>query len=117
MKPLRFKPTQIVFMGANHLNSRGQLRQDSQCAKIIARLRAAIRRGEEWVTMPQLVEASGSYNIHTRVNELRKVLGFDIENKTDTSVRPHVSKYRLLETDASVRGGVETPSANQGRGQ
>lgn len=70
-----------------------RLREDSQCAKILARLREACG---EWVAMPDLVVASGSYNIHSRVDELRRVHGIAIENETDVSVRPHVSKYRLV---------------------
>ena len=70
-----------------------RLRQDSQCAKILETLRAA---GNDWVTMPALVQASGSYNIHSRVDELRSKHGVQIENITDLSVKPHVSRYRLI---------------------
>lgn len=70
----------------------GRLRESSQCAKILAALNEA---WPEWVTMPDLVAASGSYNVHTRVDELRGH-GHLIENETDLSVRPHISKYRLM---------------------
>ena len=75
---------------------RGRLRQDSQCFKIVAALRKA---NGNWLGMPALVRASGSYNIHTRVDELRHEHGYQIENTTDTSVRPHISKYRLVEEE------------------
>ncbi len=45
--------------------------------------------------MPELVEASGSFNIHTRIDELRHRYGVEIENQTDVTVRPHISRYRL----------------------
>lgn len=70
-----------------------RLQQDSQCAKILEVLRAA---GNDWVPMPELVRASGSYNIHSRVDELRSKHGVNIENHTDVSVRPHLSRYRLI---------------------
>ena len=76
-----------------------RLTENSQCKKILDRLAAA---GGDWVEMPQLVAASGSYNIHSRVDELRHRHGVQIENVTDVSVRPHVSKYRLVETDLSL---------------
>ena len=72
---------------------RGRLNENSQCAKILRVLQDA--RGE-WVSMPALVLVSGSYNIHSRVDELRHVHGISIENETDVSVRPHVSRYRLV---------------------
>jgi hypothetical protein len=67
-------------------------RQLSQCALILARLKTA--RGG-WVTMPELSRCSRSLNVHTRIDELRSQWGVTIENHTDVSVRPHVSKYRL----------------------
>ncbi len=74
-------------------NLKGRLREDSQCGKILRVLQDA--RGE-WVSMPALVLISGSYNVHSRIDELRHRHGYEIENETDVSVRPHVSKYRLL---------------------
>jgi len=74
---------------------RGRLRQDSQCAKILAALRHA---NGGWVSMPSLVADSGSFNIHSRVDELRQVHGYAIQNETDVSVRPHLSRYRLAES-------------------
>lgn len=73
----------------------GRLREDSQCAKILTVLKAMATETDPWVPMPSLVLASGSYNIHSRIDELRK-RGYNIENQTDLSVRPHVSKYRLI---------------------
>jgi hypothetical protein len=84
---------------AKHITSRGRLREDSQCAKILAALRLA---DGNWLEMPALVRASGSYNIHTRIDELRQRWGHDIENHTDTSVRPHISKYRLIHKEGSL---------------
>lgn len=69
------------------------LTQNSQCAKILARLR---QRKPGFVLMPTLARISGSYNVHSRIDELRKRHGHDIENRTDVSVRPHISKYRLV---------------------
>jgi hypothetical protein len=69
----------------------GRLHQDSQCFRILRRL-----RGRNWVTMPALVRASGSFNIHSRIDELRHVHGCRIVNRVDVTVRPHVSRYRLL---------------------
>ena len=74
---------------------RGRLREDSQCGKILAALKAA---NGDWVSMPALVLVSASYNIHSRIDELRHRHGYQIENETDVSVRPHVSKYRLVVT-------------------
>jgi len=87
----------IAFIndGGNGPAKRGRLREDSQCGKILAVLKAA---NGDWVTMPALVLVSGSYNIHSRIDELRHVHGYQIENETDVSVRPHVSKYRLVVT-------------------
>lgn len=71
-----------------------RLRETSQCGKI---LRVLIDAKGEWVSMPALVLVSGSYNIHSRIDELRHRFGYKIENHTDVSVRPHVSKYRLIQ--------------------
>ncbi|MDP3851990.1 MAG: hypothetical protein Q8Q59_15920 [Luteolibacter sp.] len=51
---------------------------DTQCDLI---LQALTEANGEWVPMPRLAELSGSYNIHSRVNELRKDFGYTIENK------------------------------------
>ncbi len=71
---------------------RGRMAQDSQCARILSRLES---QWPDWCTMPELVEASGSFNIHTRIDELRHRYGVEIENQTDVTVRPHISRYRL----------------------
>lgn len=63
---------------------------------IVERLRAA--KGG-WVSMPELVKASDSYNIHTRIDELRHTRGLRILNKIETipgSRRVH-SFYCLIE--------------------
>lgn len=66
---------------------------NSQNGKILGELQVA---NGGWVSVLDLMEASGSINIHTRINDLRRVYGFKIENETDASVKPHVSKYRLV---------------------
>ena len=69
---------------------RGRLNENSQCAKILRVLQDA--RGE-WVSMPALVLVSGSYNIHSRVDELRSKHGIEIHNEVDLTVKPHISRY------------------------
>lgn len=49
----------------------------SQCDAILAKLEDC--RGE-WVPMPELVECSGSYNVHSRIADLRK-RGIDIQHR------------------------------------
>jgi hypothetical protein len=71
----------------------GRLSEDSQCALILGALQSAPGRK---IAMPELVRISGSFNIHTRVDELRHVHGFtQIRNETDSSVKPHRSVYWL----------------------
>ena len=51
----------------------------------------------KWVSMPDLVTASGGYAIHSRISELRR-RGYVIENQVER--RPggkRVSRYRLVE--------------------
>ena len=76
-------------------------RQKSQCALILARLQA--QPGEGWVSMPELVAASGSFNVHSRVDELRHAHGLPIENRTDLTTRPHRSEYRLPRPVAGLK--------------
>jgi hypothetical protein len=64
----------------------------SQCDKILAALRDA--RGQ-WVAMPDLVMASASFNIHSRVSDLRK-RGHVIEQEGKSEGRKVKSFYRLL---------------------
>jgi len=71
----------------------GRLTENSQCALI---LRALQERPGQPISMPELVRLSGSYNVHTRVDELRQRHGYtQIKNHTDISVRPHKSVYWL----------------------
>ena len=71
----------------------GRLAETSQCALILAALQAKPGRK---IPMPELVRISGSYNIHTRVDELRHTHGFtQIRNMTDSSQKPHRSVYWL----------------------
>jgi hypothetical protein len=69
-----------------------RLTENSQCKKILDALMAA--KGQ-WVSMVALVEVSGSYNVHSRVDELRHKHGFIIDNETDLTTRPHKSFYRV----------------------
>jgi len=92
-----------------------RLTETSQRAKILRVLQDAAATGDPWVAMPALVLVSGSYNIHSRIDELRQCHGYDIENRTDVSVRPHRSEYRLISAPpllgerAGVRAGVTSP--------
>ena len=79
------------------------LRETSQCKKILDALADArvSGRNDGWVAMPELVAVSGSFNIHSRVDELRSKHHVAIENSTDVSIRPHISKYRLFFMDTA----------------
>ena len=67
----------------------------SQAALILAALQAA--QGE-WVSMPDLAAAGGSYNVHTRIDQLRHEGGHKIENKLTRNAQTPKRKdsfYRL----------------------
>lgn len=66
----------------------------SQNAAILRRLRRCLGR---WVSMPALVECSGSFNVHSRIDELRGA-GHVIENrkKRRPGSRAWHSTYRLV---------------------
>lgn len=49
-----------------------------------------------WVGMPELVKLSGSYNVHSRVSDLRK-RGVSIECRVDRTKRKAMSFYRIKE--------------------
>jgi hypothetical protein len=77
----------------------------SQCGKILAALRTrrACDRAANvnpqaagWIQMPDLVASSGSFNIHSRIDELRHRYGIQIENQIDQTTKPHKSQYRLI---------------------
>lgn len=68
-------------------------RGESQCELILAELRKA---GGSPVYMPTLVDASGSYNIHSRISDLRKQ-GHAIFNETRRVGGAVQSKYWLIE--------------------
>lgn len=70
----------------------------SQCAKILARLKET---PGQWVEMPDLVNVSGSYNIHSRISDLRK-RGERIGHKNTTVNRKTHSFYRLLTDEGRV---------------
>ena len=84
----RFVPTQPTIMPATiH-------RLPTQNDLIVERLTAA---AGEWVSMLDLVKASDSYNVHTRIDELRHTRGLAIENKTERAPNKRIhSCYRLL---------------------
>lgn len=63
---------------------------DTQNAIILATLEAA---AGGWVPMPELVAVSGSYNVHSRVDELRHKRGVNILNRTE---RDRSRKHRKL---------------------
>jgi len=65
--------------------------QSSVILQILTTLRG------RWVSMPDLVTASGGYSVHSRIAELRR-RGHVIENQVEQ--RPggkRVSRYRLVE--------------------
>jgi hypothetical protein len=63
----------------------------SQCDSILARLHWRA----DWVPMPELVECSGSYNVHSRIAELRK-RGYQIEQRSEREGRTVKSSYRIV---------------------
>ena len=68
-------------------------RRNSQNSLVLAELQ---RRPGQWVSMPQLVEVSGSYNIHSRISELKLRGGWPLENKiTYREDGTRMSWYRL----------------------
>jgi len=66
---------------------------ETQNSKILAELLA--NKGD-WIPMPHLVEVSGSYNVHSRISDLR-AHGHDIENKRQLKGRTLLSYYRIPE--------------------
>lgn len=65
----------------------------SQADRILAKLREA---AGGWVQMPQLVQASGAYAVHSRIADLRK-RGLRIEQESVNRGRLVFSFYRLQE--------------------
>jgi biotin operon repressor len=65
----------------------------SQNLLVLKRLR---KDSGQWVPMPALVEASGSYVVHSRISDLRKA-GYPIEQRNERSGRQIHSSYRLNE--------------------
>ncbi len=66
----------------------------SQADIILGRLE--LKRGE-WVSMPYLVQESGSYNVHSRISDLR-ARGITIEhrNEREKGNRMVKSFYRVV---------------------
>ena len=63
----------------------------TQCAAILETL--TDRRGE-WVPMPELVECSGSYNVHSRIADIRRI-GYAVEHKNVQEGKKIHSFYRI----------------------
>ena len=74
--------------------------EDSQCELILRRLRAT---PGEWISMPELCQISGSYNIHTRIDQLRHGRGVAIENdiRRKPLDRRQYSYYRVPPVEKS----------------
>lgn len=70
----------------------------SQCDLILAALQA---RPGQWIPMPELARASGSLNVHTRIDQLRHERGLRIENQTERDGRRQLSSYRLVVPEPS----------------
>jgi len=62
----------------------------TQCELILAALESG-----EWVPMPTLALVSGSYNVPSRISDLRKA-GFQIEHRNQHEGRTIKSEYRLV---------------------
>ena len=69
----------------------------SQCDRILAVL---TKDAGNWVPMPLLGVLSGSRNVHSRIDELRKKRGLTIDHKQETEGRSKYSYYRLPSTTA-----------------
>ena len=65
----------------------------SQSQRILAALHAA--GPGNWVAMPELASASGSYNVATRVSVDLRAEGYPIENKVEVVDGIKYSFYRL----------------------
>jgi hypothetical protein len=76
--------TQIEFQESNAGLSQNE---------IIAQ-RLTEKRGE-WVSMPDLSAASGSYVVHSRISDLRKK-GLQIESRTERHGKKNHSFYKLV---------------------
>lgn len=81
--------------------------EPSQAAKILECLRS---RRPRWVPMPYLSAISGSLNVHTRIDELRRQ-GFDIVNdqRTKLDTRSRDSFYRLAGEPGENQEPAEQP--------
>ena len=75
-------------MTTNHTSESSGI---SQCDSILSELHKA---NGEWVAMPHLASVSGSYNVHSRVSDLRKA-GHNVEHRNERKGRMHHSFYRL----------------------
>jgi hypothetical protein len=74
----------------------------SQADAILAELRAA---AGDWVSMPRLSHVSGSYNVHSRIADLRArghIISQKNEHFTENGRRVCASSYRLIATQPST---------------
>ncbi len=77
---------------------------ETQNAIILATLEAA---AGGWVPMPQLVAVSGSYNVHSRVDELRHKRGVNILNRTERDLAHKTRKLSFYSIPISAPEGTE----------
>ncbi len=70
----------------------------SQCDRILNRLQVM---PAAWVSMPELARVSGSFNVHSRIADLRK-RGIRIEQKSEQIQKKVFSFYRLAPDSVEV---------------
>ena len=74
----------------------------SQATLVLNRLQ---QTPNEWVPMPELVEACGGYAVHSRISELRTLRHLNIEQSRKVpgmkNTRKQASFYRLVEASSS----------------
>ena len=81
----------------------------SQCDRILAALQ---QHPGEWIGMPTLCHLSGSYNVHSRIAELR-ARGHTIEHKNERRDGLLLSFYRLISDEhLSPVGTQESGESN-----
>ncbi|MCL5098508.1 MAG: helix-turn-helix domain-containing protein [Candidatus Omnitrophica bacterium] len=88
--------TEINIMNQQQLEFRATQGGNSQCDRILARLRRSVGG---WIPMPELWKASGAFAIHSRICDLR-TRGFEIEHKNERQPDGRIqSFYRLMKTE------------------
>jgi len=81
----------------------------SQNDLVLAVLKTA--RPGDWVAMPLLVEASGSYVVHSRISDLRN-RGWQIEQRNERHGRQIHSFYRLANLEPQFLVTVTDQTTN-----